>query len=62
MNEERTDDYREVVDLQFNLFDEREVHTNCTVEIWRNSVTGETSIGWWDNNKPPTETDWECQP
>jgi hypothetical protein len=32
-----------------NLFDEEEVHENCTVQIWKNSHTGEVSIGWWEN-------------
>ena len=33
-----------------NLYDEEEVHTNCTVQIWKNTTTGEVSIGWWENN------------
>ena len=32
-----------------NVFDECEVHKNCTVEIWKNSQTGEISIGWYEN-------------
>ena len=28
------------------LYDEEEVYENCTVQILRNSVTGEVSIGW----------------
>ena len=36
-------------DLEINLYDEEETHTNCTVQISRNSITGETSIGWWEN-------------
>lgn len=32
-----------------NIYDEEEIHENCTVHILRNSVTGETSIGWWEN-------------
>ena len=48
-------DYEKIVNIETNIFDEREIHTNCTVEIWRNSVTGKTSIGWWDNEEPPAE-------
>ena len=33
-----------------NVYDECEVHENCTVEIWRNSKTGKISIGWYKNN------------
>ena len=32
-----------------NVYDECEVHENCTVEIWRNSKTGKISIGWYEN-------------
>ena len=37
--------------IQTNLFDVEEVYPNCTVQIWRNSVTGETSVGWWPNEE-----------
>jgi hypothetical protein len=42
-----------IVGVSTSIFDEREIHLNCTVEILRNSVTGETSIGWWENDHPP---------
>ena len=32
-----------------NIYDQEEVHENCTVQILRNSYTGKTSIGWWKN-------------
>ena len=35
------------------VFDEEEIIHNCTVQIWRNSVTGEVSIGWWPEANPP---------
>lgn len=35
--------------VEMNLFDTSEVHHNCTVEIWKNSATGEVSIGWYKN-------------
>ena len=41
-------DYMRVV---LNIFDEVEVHDNCTVQILRNSATGEESVGWWDNDE-----------
>jgi len=34
------------VELSTGIFDEEEVHHNCLVQIWRNSETGEESIGW----------------
>ncbi len=37
--------------VKTSLYDEQERHENCTVEIWRNSLTGEVSIGWWKNGE-----------
>lgn len=31
------------------LYDQEETFPDCTVQILRNSITGETSIGWWEN-------------
>lgn len=39
-----------------SIYDQEEVHPNCTVQIWRNSVTGQTSIGWWDNESDGEES------
>lgn len=36
---------------EMNLYDEEETHENCTVQILRNSITGETSVGWWENKE-----------
>lgn len=35
------------------IYDQCEIHPDCTVQILRNSVTGEVSVGWWENK--PTE-------
>lgn len=40
-------------EIETNVFDVEEVHPNCTVIIWKNSVTGEYSIGWYDNDEEP---------
>lgn len=37
--------------VETNLYNEEEIHEDCTVVIWKNSVTGEESIGWYENNK-----------
>ena len=29
-------------------FDTEEIHENVTVQVWRNTETGNLSIGWWD--------------
>jgi len=34
------------MDIVTNIFDQEEVHEKCRVTIWRNSQTGERSIGW----------------
>ena len=36
-----------------SVFDVVEEYKNCTVQILRNSETGEESIGWWENASPP---------
>jgi len=35
--------------VKTDIYNIEEVHPNCTVQIWRNSQTGEESIGWWPN-------------
>lgn len=36
--------------VSVNLFDEMEVHENCTVEILKNTATGQISVGWYKND------------
>ena len=44
------DFYRERSALvECNVFDKETTYTDCTVQILENSVTGETSVGWWRN-------------
>ena len=35
--------------VECNLYDEVETYPNCTVQILRNSVTGDVSVGWVKN-------------
>ena len=35
------------------LYDLEEIYPNCTVQVLKNTDTGETSIGWWPNDRPP---------
>ena len=35
--------------VETNIFDKEETFTNCTVQVLTNTVTGETSVGWWEN-------------
>lgn len=35
-----------IINIETNMFDKSTIYTNCNVEIWENSITGETSIGW----------------
>ena len=30
-----------------NIYDTEEIHHGCTVQVLRNSVTGDVSVGWW---------------
>ena len=34
-------------DVQMNLFNKVTYYTNCMVEVWENTYTGETSWGWY---------------
>ena len=40
----------EYSDVKTNVFDQIEEHPNCTVQILKNSVTGEISVGWYPND------------
>ena len=33
--------------VETNIYDQEEIHHGCAVQILRNSVTGDVSIGWW---------------
>lgn len=33
------------------IHDGDEVIENCTIQIWRNSVTGDESVGWYRNGR-----------
>ena len=33
--------------MELNMYDQCEIIEGCTVEILTNTLTGETSIGWW---------------
>lgn len=35
------------VSVKTNLFDLVEEHDHCHVQVLKNSVTGEISVGWW---------------
>ena len=39
--------------VQTNIFDQEERIYPCTVQILRNSETGEVSWGWWEGEEPP---------
>lgn len=41
----------QIISVEPNIYDQEEIHENCTVQILRNSITGETSFGWWENTE-----------
>ena len=41
------------VKMNTNVFDSEEIIRGCTVQVLRNSATGETSVGWWKTDDPP---------
>ncbi|MCQ4770324.1 hypothetical protein NE579_07590 [Intestinimonas massiliensis] len=40
-----------ITHVETNIFDIEEIYPNCTVQVLRNSVTGEVSVGWWKNGE-----------
>ena len=40
----------DLVKVETNIYDQVEEYPDCTVQILRNSITGEISIGWWPND------------
>mgnify|MGYP007101876401 CR=1 FL=1 len=39
------------MDISMSLYDQEELYPDCTVQVLTNTVTGETSVGWWRNDK-----------
>ena len=37
------------VSVEACVYDREEIFPDCTVQVWSNSVTGQTSVGWWPN-------------
>jgi hypothetical protein len=35
---------------EVNVYDKEETYHNCTVQVLTNTVTGQTSVGWWIDN------------
>lgn len=38
-----------MADIECNFFDREEIHPDCTVQVLTNTVTGEVSVGWFEN-------------
>lgn len=57
-----------IIEIETNFFDKEELHPNCTVQILTNSITGEQSVGWWENpgwikvdyNNPKSLPEQDC--
>lgn len=47
--EYRVKDIPTMTEITTALFDTEETYPDCTVQILSNSVTGEKSIGWYEN-------------
>lgn len=39
--------------VKTGVFDLEEIYPDCTVQVLKNTDTGETSVGWWKNDSPP---------
>ena len=47
------------VEMAVEFYDQSEIHHNCAVEIFTNSVTGDVSIGWWHEDDEDEDYDEE---
>jgi hypothetical protein len=45
------------IKIEANVFDIEEIYSDCTVQILKNSTTGEISVGWWKNDRKPKNAD-----
>lgn len=54
MSENKDD---EIYVIESNIYDIEEIYPDCTVQVLRNSVTGEVSVGWWKNDEEPEWSD-----
>ena len=43
----------DITSVRAEIYEVEEIHTDCTVQLLRNVITGEISVGWWRNDKPP---------
>lgn len=43
--------HAETIMIESGIFDCEEIYPNCTVQVLKNSVTGEVSVGWWENEE-----------
>lgn len=41
----------EILEVHAAIYDEVETYPNFSVQILRNTVTGDVSIGWWENEE-----------
>ena len=47
----KSEDAPGITHIETNIFDIEEIYPNCTVQVLRNSVTSEVSVGWWKNGE-----------
>ena len=41
------------MEVKTNIFDKEQIYPDCTVQVLTNTVTGESSVGWWENPRKP---------
>ena len=41
-----------------NLYNEEVIYPDCTVQILKNTITGEESVGWWENKRKTKPLRW----
>lgn len=44
-----------VIASAMDFYDKEEIYPNCTVQVLTNTITGECSVGWWENKENPAD-------
>lgn len=57
LGETLTENSEPQVEMAVEFYDQSEIHHNCAVEIFSNSVTGDVSIGWWHEDEDDDDYD-----
>ena len=59
IKEDKNGERKDTEQIELNLFDQEEIIYPATVQILRNSITGDESVGWWQGSPEDMGVDAE---